>query len=104
MALPTNQHSRGFLLDGEVQTALDALNTAHNSFNATDGGVVSGSVGFFGHAAVGQPTALGGSVSFAAGAGTAVNNDSTFGGGVGSSSYTIGDIVTALKNLGLIAS
>lgn len=84
MSRPTNQHSRGFLLGGEVQSSLDSLNTL---LNAADSQV-----------------ALGGSVGFAAGTGTTVTNNSTFNGGVGSSSYTIGDIVTALKNLGLIAS
>ena len=65
---------------------------------------VSGSSGFYGKTAVVQPTA--GHVVDLVGAGTgaAVLADSTFTGGTGSAAYTVGDIVLALKQLGLIAS
>jgi hypothetical protein len=41
---------------------------------------------------------------FTAGAGTAVLDDSTFTGNIGSTAYRVSDIVKALKNLGFIAS
>lgn len=40
---------------------------------------------------------------FTASTGTTVVSGSTFTGGTGSSAYTIGDIVAALKNFGLLA-
>jgi len=65
---------------------------------------VSGHSGFYGTAAVVQPTA--GHVTTLTGAGSTdeVFANSTFTGGTGSSAYTVGDIVLALKQLGLIAS
>lgn len=58
--------------------------------------------GFFGVTAVSQQTAAGAS-GYASVGGSAVSSDDTFTGGVGAGAYTIGDIVAALKNLGLIA-
>lgn len=60
--------------------------------------------GFFAKTPVAQPTAGGVVAGGAAGAGAAILRDSTVTGGVGSAAYTIGDIVAALKSLGLIAS
>ena len=51
-----------------------------------------------------QESGTGETAGFTAGAGTAVNDDSTFTGNVGSTAYRISDIVKALKNHGLIAS
>jgi len=56
--------------------------------------------GYFGVEAVGQQEGAGTTSGFSAGAGTPVNNDSAFTGNLGSESYTIGDIVKALKTLG----
>lgn len=50
-----------------------------------------------------QPSSTGQTSGFTAGAGTPVVDASTFTGGVGSTAYTIGDIVRHLKNFGLIA-
>lgn len=50
-----------------------------------------------------QPSSTGQTAGFTAGAGTNVVDASTFTGGVGSTAYTIGDIVRHLKNFGLIA-
>ena len=61
-------------------------------------------IGFFGAAAVAQQGTTGTAAGFTAGAGTAVTDDSTFTGNVGSKAYRISDIVRALKNLGLLAS
>lgn len=59
---------------------------------------------FFGTGPVAQPVANGVTAGFTAGTGTSVNDDSTFTGNVGTAAYTIGDIVAAMKTLGLIAS
>lgn len=58
---------------------------------------------FFGASAVVQPSGTGETTGFTAGSGTAVNDDSTFTGNIGSTAYRINDIVKALKQLGLLA-
>ncbi len=61
-------------------------------------------IGAFGAPPVVQPATTGQTAGFVAGAGTPVNDDSTFTGGSGTKAYTIGDIVKALKALGWLAS
>jgi hypothetical protein len=61
-------------------------------------------LGFFGTTPVAQPSTTGETAGFTAGAGTAVNDQSTFTGNVGTKAYRLSDIVKALKQLGLIAS
>jgi hypothetical protein len=60
-------------------------------------------VGFFGAAPVVQQGAAVNTHTVAAGATTAVFTNTTFDGTLGTTAYTIGDLVAALKNLGLIA-
>lgn len=62
-------------------------------------------VGFFGATPVVQPAAptSHNTTGGAAGSTGAVYRDTTFTGGVGSSAFTLGDVVAALKNLGLLA-
>ena len=61
-------------------------------------------VGFWGATPVVQPaSAAGNTTTPTAGAGAAVKVDTTFSGGIGSSAYTIGDIVANLKTAGLLA-
>ena len=55
-----------------------------------------GQVGFFGVTPVAQPTTATAAATFVANSGTAVNDASTFDG------YTIGKVVKALRNLGLL--
>lgn len=64
----------------------------------------SSSVGFFSATPVTQPNTTGTTTGFSAGSGTTVASGSTFTGNTGSTAYTIGDIVRALKTLGLLAS
>ena len=61
-------------------------------------------IGHYGATPVVQPVGGGGNTSMVAGTGTAVLAGSTFTGASGSSTYTIGDIVTALKALGLLTA
>ena len=60
-------------------------------------------MGFFRASPVGQPSSTGEVSGVTAGSGTTLNDDSTFTGGVGTSAYTVSDIVRHLKNLGLLA-
>lgn len=60
-------------------------------------------LGFFNATPIVQPTAAGAS-GYAAVGGTNVNSNDTFTGGVGSTAYTVGDIVAIMKNLGLMAA
>ena len=61
-------------------------------------------IGFFNAAPVVQQNTTGTTTGFAEGSGgTAAKSVSTFTGGVGSTTYTVGDIVKALKQLGLLA-
>lgn len=60
-------------------------------------------MGFWNTTPIVQPNGTGETVGFTAGVGTAVKDDSTFTGNVGSTAYRISDVVKALKNSGLIA-
>lgn len=61
-------------------------------------------LGFFNATPVVQQATTGTTTGFTAGAGTTAKSDSTYTGGSGSSAYTVGDIVLALKNLGFLAA
>jgi len=61
-------------------------------------------LGFFGATTVQQQATTGTTTGFTAGSGTGVNDDSTFTGNTGATAYTIGDLVLALKNYGLLAA
>lgn len=68
------------------------------------GTATSEKLGFYNSTPIIQPSATGETTGFTAGAGTGVNDDSTFTGNVGSTAYRISDVVKHLKNLGLIAA
>lgn len=59
---------------------------------------------FYNSTPIVQPSTTGTTAGFTAGAGTAVVSGSTFTGNTGATAYTIGDIVNALKLLGLMAA
>lgn len=61
-------------------------------------------LGFYNKAPVAQQATTGTVTGFTAGASTASKVDSTYTGNTGSAAYTVGDIVLALKNLGLMAA
>ena len=82
-------------------TAVDSLTVADS---AVIGDAATSEVGFYGATAVVQPATTGTVTGFTAGSGTAAKDDSTFTGNTGSAAYTVGDIVKALKDLGLLAA
>ncbi len=61
-------------------------------------------VGLYGTGAVVQYATTGTSTGFTAGGGTTATSTSTFTGNTGSAAYTVGDIVRALKLIGLMAA
>ena len=61
-------------------------------------------ISFFGAAPALQPTAGGLVTTVAAGSVTSVFVNTTFSGAIGTTAYTVTDIVAALKTLGLIKS
>ncbi len=61
-------------------------------------------VGFHGATAIVKHATTGDVTTFAAGSGTASKSDSTWNGASGSTGYTVGDIVTCLKALGLMTT
>ena len=71
---------------------------------ATTAAGVGDKIAFYGATPVVQPTSAGNTHTVAAGSTTAVYTNTTFDGGTGTTAYTIGDIVAALKAMGLIAS
>lgn len=72
--------------------------------STSTGNKLIGNLGFYNTTPIAQPNTTGTTTGFTAGTGTAVNDASTFTGGVGTRAYRISDIVKALKDLGLIAS
>ena len=60
-------------------------------------------IGFFNATPVVQPATTGTTTGTSAGSGTALHANATITGGVGSAAYTVGDIVKALKDIGILA-
>lgn len=77
--------------------------------SSSDDGMVVGrssshKISFYNATPVVQYSTTGTTTGFTAGSGTAAKDDSTYTGNTGSTTYTVGDIVKALKTAGLIAS
>jgi hypothetical protein len=78
-----------------------AVTSAPNQYPVGQAGCLEG---FFGATPVVQPASPTANVHTpTAGSTTAVYVNTTFDGGITGTAYTIGDLVVALKNLGLIA-
>jgi hypothetical protein len=82
----------GYVVRGALPTGLKLGNSSTDK------------LGFWGVTPVAQHNSTGETAGFTAGAGTTVTHTSTFTGNVGSTAYTISDIVKALKNCGIMAS
>lgn len=83
----------------------DGKNIVLNTTNGTKIATASGQkLGFWNATPVIRPSSAGDTSIGAAGGANAVYRDTTFTGGTGSTAYTIGDIVRALKLTGLITS
>lgn len=115
MSLPydTRKNERDLLrlrrdLSIEIQSQLATLNALGvTTLTVLNGQVSVGTarahlVGFFGATPVACQTAAGVSAGFAQGSGLAVNDVSTFTGGIGATAYTLGDVVAILKTYGLL--
>lgn len=86
-------------------TLADAENLAlGTSTGSKIGTSTSQKLGFFNATPVVQQSTTGTTTGFTAGIGTAAKDDSTFTGNTGSTAYTVGDVVKALKALGLLAA
>lgn len=68
------------------------------------GGATTDLVGFFGVTPIVQPSTTGTTTGFTQGTGTIAMSTSTYTGNTGATAYTVGDIVNALKKLGLMAA
>jgi hypothetical protein len=101
----TIANSTGVVTVAAGLTITDAKNIVVGSTTGTKiGTATTQKIGFFNATPVVQPSTTGTTTGFTAGAGTAVLDDSTFTGGSGSKAYTVGDIVKALKALGILAA
>ena len=90
---------------GTTLTMADAANIVLNATTGTKiGTATSQKLAFYNSTPVVQPAATGSVTGFVAGSGTASKSDSVWAGTTGSAAYTVGDIVTALKALGLLAA
>ena len=70
----------------------------------TNSGGLPEKIAFFGQTPATQPTAAVNVHTVAAGSTTTVFVNTTFDGSIGSTAYSLGDLVAALKTLGLIKS
>lgn len=89
--------------------SLTLFTEGHNLQFGTGTGTMLGTsatqkIGHYGVTPVVQPTATGNTHTVTAGSTTNVFTNTTFDGGTGASAYTVGDIVKALKALGLLAA
>lgn len=86
-----------------IEISTNPTSTGNNTSGVRIGETTSQVVGFYGETGSAQHSTTGNVAGFAAGAGTASKSDSVWTGGVGSTAYTVGDVVRALKNLGIMA-
>lgn len=101
VAVMSIAHSGTSATGGTITLIDGAVFSLGTSFGASFGSNSSQKAGFNGYAtAHSSPTGV--TTGFTAGSGTAVNDDSTFDGNTGSEVYTLGDLIFALKQKGVI--
>lgn len=86
------------------RTVFNADDTATRECLRIEASGTAAMIGFLGAAAIAQYNTTGTTTGFTAGAGTNVTDQSTFTGNTGAAAYTLGDVVRALKQYGLLAS
>lgn len=92
-------------LSASAATLSDGINISVGTTTGTRVGTsTTQKLGFWNATPVAQYTAASVTTGFSAATGTAVLSGSTFTGNTGSTAYTIGDVVAALKKCGIIAS
>lgn len=92
-------------VDASNLTLADGIGVAAGTTTGTKIGTATNQkIGLWNAAPVVQPSTTGTTTGFTAGTGTTVASGSTFTGNTGSTAYTIGDIINALKKIGLLAS
>ncbi len=90
-------------IDSNTVTVGNPAGTIDLDSNTVTVGNSGGLIGFFGVSPVIRQSTMNTSAGFTQNSGTEVRETSTFNGNLGGNAYTIGDIVRALKNLGLLA-
>lgn len=101
----TGAASKAAVLGANGSLSLPAgaiLSGATSGAGLTFGGAPAQKLGFWGATAVGQPSTSGVIAGLTASTGTALNHCSQFTGNVGSTPYTIGDVVASLKTIGIM--
>jgi len=101
-----NANGGAVTIDGGAKngSGADGAITIGGTRGVVNIGKSGGSIGFFGATAVAQQSTTGTTTGFTAGSGTGAKSDSTYTGNSGSTAYTVGDVVLALKNLGFLAA
>lgn len=103
--MPTNSPASSSTNPGPASTAgNDYLYGGDASGGVLVGNTAASTVGFYGQTPAAQPTSATNVHTVAAGSTTAAYVNTTYDGTIGSTAYTIGDLVAALKTLGIIKS
>lgn len=106
LTLTAQGASGNVVITGGATSRVDGgtLNLGTTTATAVNVGRSGQTIGFFGATATSRYNTTGTTTGFTAGAGAAVLVDSTFTGNTGATAYTIGDVVRALKQYGLLTS
>jgi len=107
----TTQERSAARIRGRLENVTDGSRSGELTFQVFNSGGAStliqlrdGKLGLYGVAPVVQHSTTGEATGFTVGGGTPVTHTSTFTGNTGTKAYTIGDVVKALKQVGLMAS
>jgi hypothetical protein len=88
----------------KARATLNAYDTAARECVRLEASGTAPMLSFYGGSAVAQYATTGTATGYTGGGGTALTHTDTFTGNTGSTAYTIGDVVRALKLVGLIAA